>query len=64
MVTENQTLQAHWNNAGDIIDRWLEDRRLYNSDAAEELLRVDPGGPPHIRKNKNINETPSTIYRR
>ncbi len=27
MVTENQTLQAHWNNAGDIIDRWLEDRR-------------------------------------
>ncbi|MBT5004076.1 MAG: Rsd/AlgQ family anti-sigma factor [Porticoccaceae bacterium] len=27
MVTENQTLQAHWNNTGDIIDRWLEDRR-------------------------------------
>ncbi|MDE0747383.1 MAG: Rsd/AlgQ family anti-sigma factor [Porticoccaceae bacterium] len=27
MVTENLTLQTHWNNAGEVIDRWLEDRR-------------------------------------
>ena len=27
MVTENLTLQTSWNNAGEVIDRWLEDRR-------------------------------------
>ena len=27
MVTENLTLQTHWNNAGEVIDRWLENRR-------------------------------------
>ena len=27
IMTDNQTLQNHWNGVSELVDRWIEDRR-------------------------------------